>query len=384
MNKPNYQDGSIVNLVSSIQQSFGKKSLYNPLKDFDISEIGDKNIVLIVLDGLGYKFLTKQYKDSFLAKHTHSKITSVFPATTSAAMTALSIGLPPQQHALTGWYMYFKEIGTIASPLPFNTRSGGFNLTTGGVNYNDLIAMESVFKDLDVTSIVIKHEDYIHSEFSQSTDEGSIPLPYTDFNGFIEKIKEGIELNNKRKYIWAYWPSIDSLSHKFGTDSEEVSIHFKEVDKALEDLSKWLVGKDTTILLTADHGLMDTKEEEKIILLENYPEFLDMLALPLTGEPRATYCYVRPDRVDDFENYVNTEFKDICELYKSQDLIDENYFGLYEPNPKLKDRVGDYTLIMKDNYIMKDLVLGDDRKIFIGNHGGLSDEELFVPLVVIE
>jgi hypothetical protein len=70
-------------------------------------------------------------------------------------------------------------------------------------------------------------------------------------------------------------------------------------------------------------------------------------------------------------------------LYKSEDLIKENYFGLYEPNPKLRDRVGDYTLIMKDNYIMKDLVLGEDRRIFIGNHGGLSDEELYVPLIVI-
>jgi hypothetical protein len=39
---------------------------------------------------------------------------------------------------------------------------------------------------------------------------------------------------------------------------------------------------------------------------------------------------------------------------------------------------------MKDNYIMKDLVLGEEQNIYIGNHGGVSKEEMFVPLVVIE
>jgi predicted AlkP superfamily pyrophosphatase or phosphodiesterase len=384
MNKPNYENGSIVNLVSSIKHSIGGTHTYNTLKNLNTSKLSNKNIILIVIDGLGYKYLTENHKNSFLAKHLHSKITSVFPATTAAAMTALSIGVPPQQHGLTGWYMYLKEIGSIVAPLPFTTRSGNFNLTNGGVNYNDLIPMESIFKDLDVISIVIKHQDYIHSEFSQMTDKGSIPLAYTNFNEFIQKIKDGIEIDNNRKYIWAYWPMLDSLSHEFGTNSKEADLHFREIDKAIEDLSNWLENKNTTILLTADHGLIDTRDENKRILLEDYPEFQDMLTLPLTGEPRVAYCYVKADRVKDFENHVNSVFKDFCEIFKSKDLIDDNYFGLYDPNPKLKDRVGDYTLIMKDNYIIKDLILGETHRVFIGNHGGLSDEELFVPLVIIE
>lgn len=384
MNKPNYQDGNIVNLMSSIKKIFEKRSLYSPLKNFNIEKFKNKNIILIVVDGLGYNLLTKNFKNSFLATHTKKKLTSTFPSTTAVAMTALSLGVPAQQHGSTGWYTYLKELGTIVTPLPFTTRSGIFDLSSLDIKYTDLFQMESFFKNLDVTSVVIKHQDYIHSKFSQATDEGPIPLPYTDFNGFIQKIKEGISINSNQKYIWAYWPLIDSLSHEFGTNSNEVSTHFKELDQGIEELRKSLKDSNTTIFLTADHGLIDTKDAKKIILLKDHPKLLDTLALPLSGEPRVAYCYVRPNKVNIFKDYVNTVLKDACDLYKSEDLIKENYFGLYKPNLKLKDRVGDYVLIMKDNYIIKDKVEGEEQRIFIGNHGGLSDEEFYVPLVVLK
>ena len=88
--------------------------------------------------------------------------------------------------------------------------------------------------------------------------------------------------------------------------------------------------------------------------------------------------------VRQFESYVKSEFNHVCKMYKSDDLIKKNYFGLFKPNEKLKERIGDYVLIMRDDYIMRDYVLGEEQIIPIGNHGGTSREEMFVPLVVIE
>jgi len=173
------------------------------------------------------------------------------------------------------------------------------------------------------------------------------------------------------------------LCHEKGTDSREAKKHFNKLDKKMEFLCKSLKDKKTAIIISADHGLIDTKEKDRIIELKNYPEFLETLALPLSGEPRVAYCYVRPHKIKQFKNYVNTNFKKYCELHKSEDLIKDNCFGLFAPNKKLKDRVGDYVLIMKENYIMKDLVLGEEQQIFIGNHGGVSKEEMFVPLIVV-
>ncbi|MDP2736387.1 MAG: alkaline phosphatase family protein [bacterium] len=382
MNKPNYKNGSIVNLMASIKFFFGGKSDYEPLKSFNISDIS-KNIVLIVIDGLGYEYLVKYGKHSFLYKNLKGKMTSVFPATTASAMTAYSTGLAPAQHGLTGWFMYLKEIGAISVILPFTTRSGGFNLEKGNIKFKDIYNARSFFQGLKATSISIKHNDYIDSEYNRLVEKGAKKLSFLNLNGFFKQINKALRVNKRRKFVFAYWGKFDSLCHRKGTNSKEVKRHFIQLDKRIKFLAESLKNKNTTIIVSADHGLINTKEKDKVIKLEDYPKFLETLAMPLSGEPRAVYCYVRPDKIKQFENYVKTEFNKCCEMHKSEDLIKKNYFGLFKPDKKLKDRIGDYILIMKENYIMKDLVLGEKRNIYIGNHGGVSEEEMFVPLVVI-
>jgi hypothetical protein len=39
---------------------------------------------------------------------------------------------------------------------------------------------------------------------------------------------------------------------------------------------------------------------------------------------------------------------------------------------------------MKENFVIKDLVLGEEPYQFIGHHGGVSSAEMFVPLIVVE
>jgi predicted AlkP superfamily pyrophosphatase or phosphodiesterase len=381
MTKPNYKDGSIVNLMASIKKYFGGESLYAPLKGFEISQ-QSKDIVLIVIDGLGYDYLNKHGKGSFLHKNLRGKMTSVFPATTASAMTAYSTGLPPQQHALTGWFMYLKEIGAVCITLPFAIRAGGLKLGKGKIKYKDIYNGKSFFEDLKASSFSIKYKAYINEEYSCAVDRGAKRLPFANLNDFFKQIKWAIKQpTRKRKYVFAYWPKFDSLCHKNGTDSAEAKKHFGELDARIKNLAGSL--KNTTIIVSADHGLISTREKNKIIELKDHPRFVETLALPLSGEPRAAYCYVRPGKVKQFKDYVKTEFKNCCELHRSDELVRKNYFGLFEPNEKLKDRIGDYVLLMKENYIIKDFVLGEKKNIYIGNHGGLSEEELFVPLIVI-
>lgn len=384
MIKPNYKNGSIVNLVSSIKKALGGKSKYKPLKDFDISHLSNKNIVLIVIDGLGYNYLKTYGKNSFLYKNLKGKMTSVFPATTVAAMTTFSTGFAPQQHALTGWFMFLKEIGMVLRILSFTSRAGDLKLGAGGIEYNDIYNVKSFCEDLKITSAVVMDREYIGSSYTCLSNRGAKRIPFSNLSGFFRQIKKALSVGTERKYVLAYWAKLDSLCHKGGTKSREARKHFDELDNKIRLLTGGLRNQNTTIIVTADHGLIDTNEKSKVIELKKHPQFVETLAMPLTGEPRVVYCYVRPQKVKQFETYVRTNFGKCCEIYKSDELIKNNYFGLYKQNPKLKDRIGDYVLIMKDNYIMKDFVLGEKRKIDIGHHGGVSEEEMFVPLVVIE
>src|SRR3989344_9707031 len=117
--KPDYEN-STLNLVASIQYYLGKKPKYKPLKNIDLSKIKDsRNIIFLVIDGLGYEFLMKYGQGTILNKNIKGKITSTFPTSTSAAMTALSTGLSPQEIGMSGWYMYLKEFGSQIISLPY-------------------------------------------------------------------------------------------------------------------------------------------------------------------------------------------------------------------------------------------------------------------------
>ena len=94
---PDYRRGSIVNLMASIIQCFGGKSLYKPLKSLVPDEIRQyENVVLMIIDGLGQEYLTANGQQTFFANHHQDTMTSVFPATTATAITTFMTGLAPQ------------------------------------------------------------------------------------------------------------------------------------------------------------------------------------------------------------------------------------------------------------------------------------------------
>ena len=71
-------------------------------------------------------------------------------------------------------------------------------------------------------------------------------------------------------------------------------------------------------------------------------------------------------------------------MLKMQDLIDMGIFGLFEEHPRFKYRVPDYILVMKENYKITDKMLKEVRFRLKAVHGGLSDDELYVPLIIFK
>ena len=126
-------------------------------------------------------------------------------------------------------------------------------------------------------------------------------------------------------------------------------------------------------------------KKEELIKLKNHPKLEEALALPLCGEARAAICYVRPSKVREFEKYVKNNLSRFCTLHKSEELVRKGLFGPanMKPSKKLYERAGDYVLIMKDRYLLKDYLPNEKTGFQKGNHGGLSREEMIVPVIVI-
>jgi predicted AlkP superfamily phosphohydrolase/phosphomutase len=381
MIKPDYKGGSIVNLMSSIAGAFGTKSDYKQLRILKANELKkSRNIVVILIDGLGYEYLKRKGKNTFLEKNLRGSMTSVFPATTAAAVTSFATGTAPQQHTYSGWYVYLKEIGTVMRIMPFQPRAGGRTLDNYGLKTEDFLGTKSFTERIKAKSYVVMYKELVKTDYTRALFKKAKISGYNSPGGMFKQIRKAINSSNRRKYIYVYWPMFDKMNHKYGVNSRKTERQFKIINKRIESFVKKI--KNTTIIITADHGFMEHTKKE-VIQLEKHPKMQECLALPLCGEARLVYCYVKPGKTKQFEKYVKTKLRKYCDLYKSEELIKKNYFGLYKANPKLKDRIGDYVIVMKKNYALKDWLLNQKRSFSKGKHAGVSKEEMIVPLIVI-
>ena len=379
---PDYSGHGLVNLISSIRFACGDDTAPQAhLHGLNLESVaGARHVVLLVIDGLGFEYLQKQ-SGSFLQKHCSMRLTSVFPTTTSAAISTIMSGHAPRQHGLTGWFMYLQELAAVTAILPFVSRVGNISFQRHGVDIRYVVDVSGFYAKLQRQVYVVSEQRLINSPFSHCFTSEVNNLGYDDLNGCMKQLRK-VTSQSERTFTYAYWAQLDHDGHVYGMDSPQTSRHFAELDQALEKLATDLVGTDTCVLITADHGLIDTATD-RVIHLEDHPDLQAMLSHPLCGEPRAAYCYVKAGQAEAFENYVRSQLGEVCELWRSDDLVQQGVFGEGESHPQLRNRIGDYTLLMKSNYVIKDRLLGEKPFNQRGVHGGLSTEELFVPLITL-
>ena len=158
---PDYAGGSLVNLMSSIAAALGAHSPYAPLAALPPDALAEaRHVVLWVVDGLGFDYLSRHA--GALRRHLRGSMTSVFPSTTASAIPTFLTGLAPQQHGLTGWNMYFREIGAVVAPLPFRVRTGRHALREAGVTPATLFGLTPLFDHLPLPCHVVSQIGRAH------------------------------------------------------------------------------------------------------------------------------------------------------------------------------------------------------------------------------
>ncbi len=382
MTLPDYGGGSIVNLMASIAAGFAAPpSRYMPTASLQPALLlAASHVVLIIVDGLGFHYLRQSTGVSTLQHNLQGSLTSVFPSTTATGVTAYLTGLPAQQHGLTGWHLYLDEIRETVAILPFETRAAGTSLTQLGVDSARLFDYPTFFQQIDAKCFAVSPDSIAFSPFNRAHTRGASTEPYRSLTQFFECIERLTRAQDRRRYIYAYYPDFDSTAHEHGVASLPSAHVLRRFADGLERLLRALAGRGVCVIITADHGFVDAPADKRIEL-EAHPHLAQCLTQPLCGERRLPYCYVKPELRRHFEDYVANEFSAACTAAPSADLIRENYFGLGEAHPKLSSRVGHYTLLMREGYTIKDWMPGEKRHTLIGVHGGTSEHEMLVPLV---
>lgn len=381
MQKPDY-DRSIVNLIAAISGGLGGGATgYAPLTELPPERLRDRPVALLLIDGMGDALL-RQFPDSHLARARSGGLSSVFPSTTASAITSLGTGVAPQQHAITGWHMWLRELGSVAAILPFAPRHGGAGYDRAGWTPAHIIGAPPLYDRLAVPATILSPSWIADSPYSRASGGRARRIGHEGMEDFFAKLVALLR-DGRPQYLYAYWTELDHLAHEYGSGSPQVRTHFQALDQAYAAACTALRGSGALLITSADHGFVDTTPANTLMLAD-HPRLDAMLALPLCGEPRAAYCYLRPGREADFLHYVRNELGNACEAVAGAQLIAEGWFGRSEPHPRLAQRIGDYVLLMKENYVLRDRLANEKPFRQIGVHGGAGRSEMEVPLLGVE
>jgi hypothetical protein len=375
---PAYGGGSLVNLVASLVEARGGPRRHPPAALLDPRELeAARNVVLVIVDGLGDNYLMRQGNGGELARRRRGAITSVFPSTTASAITTSYTGCTPLEHGITGWFTYFGESGYVAAPLPFRTRGDMLPLRGKGFSPERAFRARPIFEGMQARAIIVSSAEIIASDYNLYHCAAAERRAYDDLERFVSEVEAAVKSSAERKFVYAYWPAYDATSHRYGSESREAAREFERIDAAFGELLARLSGTDTAVVATADHGFIDVPPDAS---LELPSSLAAMLRFPLCGERRVVYCHVHDSH--GFMQRARDWLGERADVRPSRELVDEGWFGPGEAHPRFAERIGDVALVMNGRYTVKDWLPGEPRHLHIGNHGGATAGEMMIPLIV--
>ena len=386
--KPDYEN-CLVNLSNSILKKFGAETSASTLSLADkYLEKDYKNVVVLLLDAMGTSIIEKHLdKNGFFRSHLAGSFDSVYPPTTVAATTSILSGLYPNESGWLGWDIFFpqleKNVTVFANTDQIREKEGAVP-TASYPDGKEKWAEDSLEEilpaaDFNAGFTYIPYKNIVE-QINDAGGTAYAAMPFLPpFPGDMDAIMGRVaELCNEpgKKFIYAYWSEPDTTMHRTGTQSDDTHRMVTDLERIVEKTVNGLT--DTLFLITADHGHMDS--DNHCIL--DYPEIMNCLVRQPSFEPRTLNLFVKEEFRDSFPQIFNKYFGDSFILLTRDEVLEENLFGIGENRTGFEEMIGDYVaLAVSEKSIFNTHIEVQEMP---GGHAGLTEEEIRIPLIVIE
>ena len=367
-------NNNILNISSSFAKYIGVDNFnYTTIPELD-SELSKnyKNVVFMLLDALGTRALEQHLKeDSLLRRNFVKSVTSTFPSTTTNATTTVTRMCYPGEHNWLGWSLYFDEVDRCID-IFLNTDS-----YTGEVvenfDTNKLLPGTYFFerererKDISVSTVCPTY-------FREG--KGCKSFAYENEEQLFIRLNEALN-EEGNKFIYCYCPQPDATMHMCGVSSEKTHTMINYLNDNIEKVLQQ--NEDTLIVITADHGQVDITTKAEFYLDKR---FLALFERPLCLDSRAVSVKLKEgvtkeQFISEFNR--NKRYSENFTLLSVDELIKQNVFG--KSNETTKRLLGDYILVGNDNGCYA--VTKEKDIPFLGAHSGLTEREMYVPLIML-
>ena len=369
-------------LMASVERAAGGPAADGPpLPKLPASTLATaRSLVLLIIDGLGSEYLAHASPGGPLSHNRLCDLRSVCPATTAAAVTTFFTGQSPASHGLLGWFTPFEARDEVVLPLLARVRNGrSLPPHDLAMLYRSPPLAARLARDCHVvTARRLVGSAYTRHHAGPATVHG-----YRSLTGLFGLLERLLRADGPPRYIHAYWPELDHLGHERGIGHRRTREHLRDIEVQLGRFLKAVAGAGATVLVTSDHGFVDIAADHAL-LLNDRPQIMRRLRLPLAGESRLAFVHAKPGERD----AVGAELAEFLDgratIHDGQQFIDAGFLGPGEPHPALAQRVGDFVIAMADGWTLRDRLPGETPFAPVGVHGGLSEAERRVPLAVFE
>ena len=363
--KPDWKN-NILNISATLAEFLGapnENATLQVLKD-ELSK-GYKNVVYVCFDGMGTNPLEINLPESdFLRAHTVKTLTSTFPSTTTNATTSLATNKLPLEHGWLGWSLHFEEIGrNVDVYLRRDSQTGELieDFKYPMIDDSDCYFYQATRTDYEINTVFPK---YISCK--------------QEFNHVIQGLEDIFDTlrdicgKRNKQFVYAYCPEPDHFMHDNGVTNPDTQKMIQSISDSLQKLRNET--SDTLFIVSADHGQVDV---QGYVDIRDDDELNSMLKYPLYLDSRSPAFIVKRGKKRQFAKLFKERYGEDFVLFKTRDLIKQNYFG---------DR-GEY------GYLLGDFVASgtDTNKMFIapkpevdykkGHHTALA-KEMLVPLIL--
>ena len=188
------------------------------------------------------------------------------------------------------------------------------------------------------------------------------------------------ETHGNRAFITAYWSGLDTLAHAYGPDTDLWEAEFHTVSHLLSrqflaSLSA-IDRQGTLLLITADHGQIHIPPEQ-ILTADQDPELRQHLMVPIMGESRAAFVYPRSGRTGVVRDHLEASFPSWFVIRDSGEVLESGLMGKPIAD-ETYDRAGELIVLPRGNRALQQT---QPSVPLVGRHGGLTPEEMLVPLI---
>lgn len=371
----------LLNTITSILKYYNVPSEHKSLESLDkvLQEKRYKNVILLILDGMGEHILNNISENGYFNQNKIDCVTSVYPSTTTAALTSYYSGSAPIETGWIAWSQYFKEYGRALDMFSHNDsyyreplRKPLKDLFKTDMYY------ESTFAKIERENHNVKAFD-IGPEYAER--RGLRKIVADNLDELIINIKDVCEISGE-KYIMAYCDNPDGILHKYGTDSNEAKENILSAEQKVKELRGYL-GDDSLIIVSADHG---HKNIEKAYSITDYPELWECFLMPPTLESRVLGFHIKKGMEEIFKEKFNKLFGDEFWLMDRNEFLNEKQLlGSGKKHHKVDDFIGDFVaLSVAGSMIRLETFLTEGKPIKKSTHCGLTKEEMEVPVIVLK